>query len=266
MTWASIKCEVLPELHKLFFVSAKKIDDLIDFIYRVLRFRFGDEILLVNSSTLSSILGEGANQISALKEKIPPWVVLIGIAGRDRLPQKRCEFQEKDISDIAQQFGLELKPAIEGIATRDVLEAILKPSPDPYWKLRYKGGCQDIFFITTLDKTPEFIKIMHSVAEAQGYPSTDIGVYIQPVHQGASCHCEFNLPYNPDNPGEVSRMQQLYTRASEELLKGGAYFSRPYGIWADMAFNRDAQTKTLLRKLKGIFDPNNVMNPGKLCF
>ena len=38
------------------------------------------------------------------------------------------------------------------------------------------------------------------------------------------------------------------------------------GIWADMAYNRDAQTTILLKKVKGLFDPNNVLNPGKLCF
>jgi FAD/FMN-containing dehydrogenase len=33
-----------------------------------------------------------------------------------------------------------------------------------------------------------------------------------------------------------------------------------------MAFNRDAASTIALKKIKGIFDPNNVMNPGKLCF
>jgi FAD/FMN-containing dehydrogenase len=50
------------------------------------------------------------------------------------------------------------------------------------------------------------------------------------------------------------------------MLRQGAFFSRPYGIWANMAYNRDAQTTEVLRKLKDIFDPHNVMNPGKLCF
>jgi FAD/FMN-containing dehydrogenase len=107
---------------------------------------------------------------------------------------------------------------------------------------------------------------MYSLAEAQNYPSLDIGIYIQPVHQGASCHCEFSLPYDPDIKADVAKVKALFTRASEELLKQGSFFSRPYGIWADMAFNRDAQTKEVLKMVKEIFDPNNVMNPGKLCF
>jgi FAD/FMN-containing dehydrogenase len=50
------------------------------------------------------------------------------------------------------------------------------------------------------------------------------------------------------------------------MLRRGAYYSRPYGIWSQLAFNRDAQTTIVLRKIKGIFDPNNILNPGKLCF
>ena len=53
---------------------------------------------------------------------------------------------------------------------------------------------------------------------------------------------------------------------SEALIKQGAYFSRPYGIWADIVYNRDAANKEMIRTIKGIFDPNNVLNPGKLCF
>ncbi len=266
VTWASVKCEVLPELHKLFFVPAQRLDDLIDFTYQSLRFRFGDELLLLNKSSLAFILGDGADQIRALMEELPPWVVLVGIAGRSLLPRERVEFQEKDITDIAQRFGRRLVPAIPGARNGEVLKAVLNPSKEPYWKLGYKGGYQDIFFLTTLNRTPEFVRTMNSVVEANGYPASDIGVYIQPLHQGANCHCEFILPFDRDNPREATRMRQLFTKASEELLKQGAFFSRPYGIWANMAYKRDAQTTMVLKKVKGIFDPNNVMNPGKLCF
>lgn len=266
VTWASIKCEVLPVIHKLFFVPARRLDDLIHLTYLLLRFRFGDELLLLNGSNLASILGKGVEQIKALREELPPWIIVIGVAGRSILPEERVDFQEKDIREIAQQNGLQLLPAIPGARYSEVLDAILNPSREPYWKLGYKEGCQDIFFITTIDQTPGLLRTMNSMAETLSYSSSDIGVYIQPLHQGTSCHCEFNLPYNPEDKAEAARMRELFTRCSEELLKQGAFFSRPYGIWANMAFNRDAQTTNVMRKIKNIFDPNYIMNPGKLCF
>ncbi len=266
VTWASVKCEVLPQLHKLFFVSSRSLDSLLDFVYKLLRFRFGDELLIVNNVTLACILGDKAERIKVLIGELPAWVVMVGIAGRDRLPRERLNFQEKDISEIAQQFGLKLLQEIPGARNSEVLEAIQSYSREPYWKLGYKGGCQDIFFVTTLEKTPEFVRTMYSVAETERYDTSEIGVYIQPVHQGASCHCEFSLPYYPGNTREVAGMRELYTKASEALLQQGAFFSRPYNIWAHMTFNRDAQSTIVLKKIKRIFDPNNVMNPGKLCF
>lgn len=265
-TWASVKCQVLPSVHRLFFVPSEGIDRLIDFAYRLLRIRFGDELLFLNGLNTASILGNGSLKIQSLSEKLPPWILMVGIAGRDILPKERVEFQEKDIGEMARQAGLELLSEFPGADAGEMLDGLLNPSREPYWKLTYKGGCQDIFFLATLDRVPVFMKTMVSVADACGYPSSDIGVYIQPVHQGVCCHCEFNLPFDPDNRQEATRIRELFLKASEELLKQGAFFSRPYGMWADMAFNRDGRTTSVLKKVKGIFDPRGVMNPGKLCF
>lgn len=120
--------------------------------------------------------------------------------------------------------------------------------------------------MTTLDKTPEFLKTMYSMAVKLKYPCSDIGVYIQPQQRGVNCHCEFSLPFNPGDETEVVKLKRLFTEASEELLKHGAYFSRPYGIWANMVYNRDVQNTVLLKGIKQILDPNHVLNPGKLCF
>ena len=46
----------------------------------------------------------------------------------------------------------------------------------------------------------------------------------------------------------------------------GGFFSRPYGAWKDPAYQRAAGTLTMQRKIKEIFDPNGILNPGKLCF
>jgi hypothetical protein len=266
VTWASVKCEILPKVHRFFFIPADDLKGLTECAYRLLRVRLGDEFLVLNGANLAAILSRDADGIQAVKDKLPPWIIIMGIAGRDLFPEERVDFQEKDTRDIVQQFALKLLPAISGIRSGQVMSTILNPSPVPYWKLAYKGACQDIFFMTTLDKIPEFVNTVLATANALQYPVSDIGIYLQPQHQGTSCHCEFNLPYDSGNKIEVDRVRELLQTCSEALIKQGAYFSRPYGIWADMVYNRDAANKEMIRTIKGIFDPNNVLNPGKLCF
>ena len=266
VTWASVKCEIFAEFRKLFFVPAEKLDDVIDLTYKLLKFRFGDELFIVNNACLAYILSNEADEVESLRDTLPPWTVIVGITGGHILPRERVEAQENDIRDIVQQFGLKMVPAIQGCRGGELLELLLKPCTEPYWKLRHKGGSQEVFFLTTLDKTPGYVTTMYSAANENQYPAPDIGVYIQPVHQGVGCHCEFVLPFDRQNRAEMQRTQRLFRDASFRLLGQGAFFSRPYGIWANMVYNADARTMIVTQKIKEIFDPNNVMNPGKLCF
>ena len=84
--------------------------------------------------------------------------------------------------------------------------------------------------------------------------------------QGTSCHCEFNLPYDPDDPRETARVRELSAGVLNSLIAAGAFFSRPYGELTGAIINRDAATVAALQKVKTILDPDNLMNPGKLCF
>jgi FAD/FMN-containing dehydrogenase len=266
VTWASVKCEVFAEFRKLFLVPAAELDDLIDFTYKLLKFRFGDELFIVNSTCLATILAAGPDEVDALRDTLPAWTIVVGITGGHIFPRERVEAREKDIGDIAQEFGLKVMLAVPGCRGGDLLELLLKPSPEPYWKLRAKGGAQELFFLTTLDKTPGYVATMLSAANDHRYVGPDIGVYLQPAHQGVSCHCEFILPFDRGDETEVAKTRALFRDASRRLFDQKAYFSRPYGIWADMVYNADAQTTIVTRKIKDIFDPNQVMNPGKLCF
>lgn len=266
VTWASLRCEALPKVQKFFLVPAERLDNVINFAYKLLRIRFHDELLLLNGSDFAAVLGQSAEQIEGLQQQLPPWTLVFALAGRDLLPQERVAFMEEDIADIAGQCGLRIESEINGVRAEQVQQTVLNPSTEPYWKQRSKGACQDIFFLTTLNRAQEFVSTMYSVAQACKYPAADIGVYIQPTHMGTSCHVEFNLPYNQADQAEVARMQELYTRASQELSNQGAFFSRPYGMWAELAYARNTEHTSLSRKLKALFDPNNVLNPGKLCF
>jgi FAD/FMN-containing dehydrogenase len=81
---------------------------------------------------------------------------------------------------------------------------------------------------------------------------------------GSAFHCEFTLSYNPEDAKETQKVKELFKKASAEFSAMGAFYTRPYGPWARLQLNKDAMGTQTLKTLKGIFDPNGILNPGKL--
>ena len=265
VTWASVKCELLPTIQKMYLAPAKKSTELEDFVYKVIWSRFGDKLFIMNRAYLAGLLGETPEKIAGLKTELPNWACAVGISGDILLPEMKVSAQEYDVADIAKEAGVPFLPAVPGATGNEVLSKSIEPSGEKYWKQTYKGAFQDIFFITTLDKTSIFIDAMYKLAALYGYPTEDIGVYIQPQHMGTSVHLEFNLPYNPECAKETKKVRCLYAEASREMSKLGGYYARPYDIWAAIQLNKDAGSYEILKRMKNIFDPNNIMNTGKLA-
>ena len=265
-TWATIKCRRLPDVKKTFLVPSENLDRLIDFVYRLMWKKLGSDCLILNAHNLAGILAKDYEHIGVLRESLAPWVVVFSIEGAGLLPQQKAAYQEAEFIEVAQMFGLEPMTVVPRARAEDVSTALSEPSAEPYWKLRFKGGCQDLFFLTTLDRSSEFAGKVYNLAGAYRYPAADIGIYVQPTVQGTNCHCEFTFSYDPQSPVETDRVKRFVADSSKILSHMGAFFSRPYGCWADIAYGGSAETIIALKKVKDIFDPNHIMNPGKICF
>ncbi|MDY6797050.1 MAG: FAD-binding oxidoreductase [Actinomycetota bacterium] len=266
VTWSSIKLEILPRVHRCYFIQERSLQKLVDFSYRIMRPKLADEFLILNSLSLSCILGEEAGQISALAARQSPFTLIYGVAGYEYLPEKRVAYQEEDIANIAQSSGVDIGREVPGANGRKMKEILANPSPEPYWKQRYRGGFRDVFFLTTLDRTPFLLELMQGIVARHDHPAQELGLYIQPIQQGRSCHMEFHLFFDPSDEGEAKRVEAIFSEAGPELAKAGAFFSRPYGPWAEMAYERCPDSVEAMRMVKGIVDPKGVLNRGKLCF
>ena len=267
VTWASMRCELIPSVEEPFFVGADNFTVLLDLASWLVRLRMANECFILNSTNLAAIFAKKwPKDYQALKDSLPAWILFYNVAGYEYLPEERVTSYIKDITDITKRLGVEAVKAVGGVSANEILKTVQQPSAEPYWKLRYKGACEDIIFLTINDKLEGQIGAMFDTVKKSGYPSSDVGVYIQPIVQGTGVHCEFNLFYDPANASEVNRVKNLTYAAVKALLAKDAFFSRPYGENTKIIMNRDAATISILNKLKKMFDPNNIMNPGKVCF
>ena len=266
VTWITLKCSYLSEVNRAYFVPSPEIEPLLDFCYQLVKFRFGGNIFIVNGLNLACLLGNNSQEIEEIKKDLPVWIMLTSFEGYGILPEDKVASEEADFKALAAEYKLQPVNTIGGASAEKLSGLLVQPSPEPYWKTRYKGGNQDIFFLTTLDKTRDFAGTIGKMAKSHKFPAENIGIYIQPIVQGTSCHCEFNLYYDPAVSAEITRTQELLNTACKEIAGMGGFFSRPYPAWKDIAYRQAAGTAGMQHKIKKLFDPNEILNPGKMCF
>jgi len=266
VTWGSVKLELKPKIHRMYFVADDKLDRLIDFSYRVLRPKLADEFFLLNKHAFAAMAAQNTDTISRTMDKEKAYVIVYGVSGYDVCPEDRVAFQEHDISRIAQQAGVKISNTYMGVTGSKFSRIINRPSDTPYYKNKIKGAFTDIHFLSTMDKAGLFVGVMSDLLSENGIPVSEFSIYIQPILFGRACHIEFSLFYDPEDNESARETERLQLLASEELAKTGAFYSRPYGCLSDIAYARCNDTVTVLKKVKHIFDPDHVLNRGKLVF
>lgn len=272
VTWGIVKAEVRPKIDKTIFISFDNVKQAIEPVYRIQKAMIGSECLLLNNVNLAAILTEKwPEDFESLRELLPPWTLVLVLAGGWRRPEERIEYEEEALSRLAIELTIpNLSTSLGGIPglEKDFPKMLRSPWPEEksYWKLGYRGSCQDIYFHTVMSRVPEFNEIIKQVAARNSYPLTDIGLYIQPLERARACHFECSFYYNPEDSGDAQRIRMLYTEAAELLMENGAFFPRPYGPISDMVYDRTAGYTMALKKAKNWLDPNNIMGSGKLCF
>ncbi|MFH1485867.1 MAG: FAD-binding oxidoreductase, partial [Chloroflexota bacterium] len=272
VTWANMKMEFLPTINKVFFMPFGTLADAIEPMYRIQRLKLGYECLLLNNINLATIFTEEwPKDFESLRVALPPWTLILILSGGPRRPEEKIAYEERALMQIGKELPhmniLTALPGAPGVERK--LTAMLRepwPREKVYWKHAWKGNCQDLFFITRPEMAPGFLSVVGDVAASHGYPVSDIGCYLQPIENARACHLEFNFYYDSESPKERARILRLHSEAAQVALSRDGFFARPYGGIADLVYSKTTDYTTLLRTVKNIFDPNNIMNPGNLCF
>jgi FAD/FMN-containing dehydrogenase len=270
MTWANLKAEHLPSMDKLYFIPFTSLEKAEEPIYQIQRRMLGNECFILNAFDLAAMVAtDFPAGFNTLRQNLPPWTLVLCLTGLDRMPEEKIAYEEEALMEIARTLHFQPSHTVGGVPGLEgaMLKMLRKPwEKDIYWKQQFKGANQDIFFHTTLDKAHEFTAALDDLAGQAGYNTREMGVYIQPLERARAVHMDFTIGYNPSNATEKENARKLFLSASEKVLNLGGFFTTPYGPWADLVYSRTTQYTAMLKLVKNAYDPNNIMNPGKLCF
>ncbi len=183
--------------------------------------------------------------------------------GGPRMPEEKIAYEEAALQEICAMGQLQMYDSMHMESA--LLEEMLRP-----WgilnKFCYRGAVHDITFKTTLRRFPEFQRVVMELINTYNYPLQDVGICIMPLERGRAFHCSADFHCDPTRPQEVEIVKNLWLEVSERLIDEGAFFDRPYGAWAEMVYSRAGTYTQKLKDIKRELDPNNILNPGHLCF
>ena len=280
MTKMAIQVEYLPQQQEILFLPFSSLNDSLETLKQIQRNEIGMECFLFNSFNYAALLCDGwsipesypahktpSSDFEALRNALPPWILTIALQGTPRLPEEKIAYEKEALTNLCSHRGQELLTTLPPLDNLQTFfpRFLLRPW-DILKKFCFKGSVHPLSFKSPLKRIPEFESLIHTALTEHNYPHSDLGVCLLPMERGRAVHCEYDLHCDPSNQKELEQVHKLWLTLSEVLISKGALFDRPYGAWADMTYTRTGAYTTKLQELKKELDPNNIMNPGKLCF
>ncbi|MBI2570782.1 MAG: FAD-binding oxidoreductase [Candidatus Schekmanbacteria bacterium] len=262
VTWCSAKAERLPEWETLHLTAAESLAPLVRAVRMLLRRGFADIAFVVNGPALAALCETEREDVAIAAGRTRPWYLVYSLGAARYFPEDKRRYVHREIDELYAQTGLQ--PAHPPVGSEEALLRRLtcpeQYSTAPYWKHAGEMHARELFFQTTLDRTPRFHALVAAAATAPGAPERSPLVYVQPQVAGRCCHFEVIVPHAA---GERERVEAWTQGLAHQLSGAGAFFSRPYGPWSEIAFAR-CSTAWVVPKVKAMFDPDAVLAPGRL--
>ncbi len=258
VTWGTLKTEVLPKASALFFVEAASAETLTKLANTLLLRRIPDECVILSRENFAAAFSDDDAEKDALSG-VAPWVMLCRVCGFERYPEERLAIYRGYLEDAVSEAGLTLKASL-GLEAglEEKLERMLTDCDrrESAWKLR-RGAVRELLLTAPPSRVAAVMEIL-----ARRFPEAGYTVLPQVLGRAFRVECDLFLE---NEPAVLEKADERIFDAQKELLAAGAVFERPYGRLAELVYTEPRATEAM-RKLKRIFDPDNILNPGKLCY
>jgi len=261
--WAAMMCERIPKVERAFFVPSDDPARLAELLSWVCWRRLGNASFIGNAMHFASLLSNDGAELGALASQMPPWAAWLRIGhGGSEFPQEQFELELEQLEQKAAELGLKVEAALAGQSADALSQRQARCAPDAYQD-RCLGAHVSVFCLEQFDGVQTLVDAAQTLLAAQRWPAGQWSAYVQPRVRGRNVHVEFVLPHAPAHVERARRVGQLL---AEHLQAQGGFFSRPYGDWAPMAYAKNTGLQPYLRETKALFDPQRILNPGRLCY
>ena len=257
VTWATLKAEVLPRAGRLFFIEAASPAPLITLAERLLLDRVPDECILLNRTAFAEAFAD-AGWEDSLAAGVAPWVMLCRVCGFDRYPEERVDIYSGYVAAACEKLGLTALDRLPIPMEPEQIEIMLTDCDrrETYWKLK-RGATRELLMVAPPSHTAAIV-----TKASETLP--DASIIVSPQVQGRAFRIECGL-YLENDPIFTEKADAALFSLAGVLLPLGAYYDRPYGRLPEL-LPRDPAAREAVKKLRAIFDPDGILNPGKLDF
>jgi len=126
--------------------------------------------------------------------------------------------------------------------------------------VRRGGGFEYSGPIMPVEKFPKFVRKTEELASKH---RISYSAMARVIGRGHSMMCGFAFTFSRADPDEMDRCKKALEEAAEFALEEGGVPWKPTVNEQRLAMEKmDPNTLELLKKIKGLLDPNGIMNPG----
>lgn len=189
-----------------------------------------------------------------------PEVEAILIAETDGHTREETQFQLNKVIEI---FKKNKAVTVKKATTKEETEALWTARKSAYAvmsRINYSLAVEDLS--VPMSKVPNILKTISDLAKKYDLKIPTVG------HAGDG-NLHPTISYDSTNPDEVRRVEQASAELFEKVIELDGTLTGEHGIGLAkapfMTMEHDPVAMDVMRSLKRSFDPNNILNPGKMA-